>query len=120
MSTVGRASSAAAISEITAGGIRGSSPCKLTTISPKGMPRACATSAMRSVPDACRGDVRTQSAPNFSAACKIRSSSVATMTDAAPLLHALSHTHWMSGRFAMGSSGFPGRRVAAKRAGMTT
>ena len=83
-------------------------------------PWCATTSAMRSVPDACPAAVMTQSAPKPAATFSMRASSVATMTEAAPLARAHSHTHWISGRPPISSSGLPGRRVAAKRAGMTT
>jgi len=113
MSVVGRACSAAATSAITAGGIMGSSPCKFTMTSSSLNLRARATSAIRSVPDACCGPVMTHSAPKFAAVSRMRSSSVATMTEAAPLLRAHSQTHWINGRPAMASNGFPGSREAA-------
>ena len=83
-------------------------------------PRARTTSAMRSVPDACSRAVSTASAPKPLAAVRIRASSVAIVTEAAPLARAHSHTHWISGRPPIASSGLPGRRLAANRAGITT
>jgi hypothetical protein len=55
----------------------------------------------------------TQSAPNPAHAARILSSSVAIITDAAPLAQARCQTHCSSGFPPMGSSGFPGSREAA-------
>src|SRR5580693_3581648 len=120
ISTCGRALNASAISPIIAAGIMGSSPCRFTTISSAAKARARATSAIRSVPEACLGEVIRQSAPKRVAESKMRTSSVAMITDAAPLARAHCHTHWIRGLSPMASSGFPGRREAEKRAGMMT
>jgi hypothetical protein len=74
---------------------------------------------MRSVPDGCSLAVSTTCAPKASAVARIRSSSVAIVIEAAPLARAQSHTHWINGRPPIGSNGFPGRRLAAHRAGIT-
>jgi hypothetical protein len=48
----------------------------------------------------------------------MRSSSVATVTPSAPLARARSQTRTTMGLPAMSSSGLPGRRMEAYRAGM--
>src|SRR5277367_5366138 len=116
----GCSTSAAATRAGTAGGMRGSSPCKLITVASGPNPRARTTSAMRSVPDTCSAEVITTSAPNPAAAERMRASSVATITDAAPLARAQSQTHWINGRPATSRSGLPGRRLAPYLAGMIT
>jgi hypothetical protein len=50
----------------------------------------------------------------------MRSSSVATVTLAAPLAPARSHTRTTMGLPATSASALPGNRVEAKRAGITT
>ena len=103
----------------TTGSTRGSSPCTLMTCE---YPRSFfATSATRSVPLRCFGEVIATSAPNPNAHSAIRRSSVATITVSTPFARAhRSHTCWISGLPAIRCSGFPGRRVDAKRAGMMT
>jgi hypothetical protein len=78
------------------------------------------TSASRSVPLACSVAVMQTSAPNAVAARSMRSSSVAITTWPAALAEAVSNTYCSIGLPSNWRSGFPGRRVEAKRAGMTT
>src|SRR5699024_4582079 len=59
------------------GGTKGSSPCILTTISCSAQPLIAATSAKRSVPDACSLLVITTSKPASVQTLAIASSSVA-------------------------------------------
>jgi hypothetical protein len=42
------------------------------------------------------------------------------MTVAAPLARERSQTHWINGRPPRSTSALPGKRLAAKRAGITT
>src|SRR5579864_520829 len=105
---------------MSAGGISGSSPCRLTTMS---LPAQCcprATSAIRSVPDAWLVAVITALAPKARALSRMRASSVAVIISAAPAARAPSYTHCSSGFPARGSKALPGRRTEPKRAGITT
>src|SRR5947207_2852763 len=78
-----------------------------------------ATSAVRSVPLWCFGEVIATSAPQSNAALAIRMSSVAMMTASNFFARRQrSHTCRRSGLFAMTCNGFPGKRVDAHRAGM--
>src|SRR5438270_4991675 len=78
-----------------------------------------ATSAMRSVPLWCLGEVIATSAPQSKAARAIRMSSVAIMTVSNFFARwQRSQTCRRSGLFAMRCSGLPGKRVEAQRAGM--
>ena len=83
--------------------------------------KAWTASATRSVPVRWFVEVITARPPNPRTAARIRSSSVATTTSAIPrALAARSYTCWMSGLPAISASGFPGKRVEAWRAGITT
>jgi len=86
--------------------IMGSSPCKLTTTSPEGMPRVCATSAMRSVPMHA-GRRQNAIAPTSAPPPKIRLIVGRHDDGCRPLLQALSQTHWMERPVRDGNSGFP-------------
>ena len=86
-----------------------------------------ATDAARAPPRRCDRCPRRAAAPsarhrrrNPRRRAAMRSSSVAMMTEAAPLARAHSHTQRISGRPPISTSGLPGNRVAAKRAGITT
>src|ERR1700736_2385851 len=77
------------------------------------------TSAMRSVPLGCVGEVIATSAPQSKAALAIRMSSVAMMTSSNFFARRQRSQTWRrSGLFAIRCSGFPGKRVDAHRAGM--
>src|SRR5205807_6447927 len=100
-----------------AGSSSGSSPCILM------MKSNClafrATSAMRSVPLWCFGDVIATSAPQSKAALAIRMSSVATMTASNFVARLQRSQTWRrSGLFAIRCNGFPGKRVELHRAGI--
>jgi len=84
MSPAGCAGRSRATCAIATAGMSGSSPCTFTTISCAPQLRERATSAMRSVPEACVRAVMMTSAPNARAALAIRSSSVAMNTSRAP------------------------------------
>src|SRR2546430_4815882 len=78
-----------------------------------------ATSAMRSVPLWCFGDVIATSAPQSKAALAIRMSSVATMTASNFFARLQRSQTWRrSGLFAIRCNGFPGKRVELHRAGI--
>src|SRR5438270_4629208 len=78
-----------------------------------------ATSAMRSVPLWCLGEVIATSAPQSKAAFAIRMSSVAMMIASNFFARRQrSQTCRRSGLFAMRCSGFPGKRVERHRAGI--
>src|SRR6266480_6941425 len=78
-----------------------------------------ATSATRSVPLQCLGEVHATSAPQSKAASAMRISSVAMMT-VSKFLARIERSHALrrSGLPAIGCSGFPGKRVEFQRAGM--
>src|SRR5512134_5472 len=83
--------------------------------------RPRAASATRSVPDAQAGDVIVASPPNPRTASEMRRSSVATTTrDARRDFLAFSQTYHIIGRPSIWANGFPGSRVDAYRAGITT
>ena len=78
-----------------------------------------ATSATRSVPLGCLGEVRETSAPKSNAASAIRMSSVAMMTWESSLPSDNVPRRAESGACpSMGKRGLPGNRVEAQRAGM--
>src|SRR5437870_12836366 len=78
-----------------------------------------ATSATRSVPLWCLGDVSATSAPQSKAASAMRMSSVAMTTKSRFLaFRHRSQTRRTSGLPAMKCSSFPGNRVEFQRAGM--
>jgi hypothetical protein len=113
MCAAGCVVSSAATWPMSAGGMSGSSPCRFTTTSSSGQPRAAATSAIRSVPEACAAEVISAAAPKARAAPAMRSSSVAISTSLAPAATARSCTHCSMGLPASGSSALPGSRVEA-------
>src|SRR5256885_4215724 len=100
-----------------AGSVSGSSPWIFIT-----RPNCLAfraTSAIRSVPLWCFGEVIATSAPQAKAALAIRMSSVAMMTASNFFARRQrSQTCRRSGLFAMTCKGFPGKRVDAHRAGI--
>ena len=102
------------------GGIRGSSPCTLTTISSSGSPSFSTTSESLSVPELWSLEVRHTSAPQPSQAFTIRSSSVATTTLSAPACRACSTTLTIIGRPHISINGFPGNLDDAYLAGIIT
>jgi hypothetical protein len=115
ISTRGRSPSAAATSAITVGS---ASAARRPAVHDDPHPhriRASPPSAMRSVPEACSGRGHDAIGAESRAAARTRSSSVATITDAAPLACAHSQTHWISGRPPIASKGLPGRRERQAR-----
>jgi hypothetical protein len=106
-------SRAAATPAMSAGAISGSSPWTLTTMSVPARPSAAAASATRSVPDTWFSRVMSARCPACSTALRIRSSSVATATAAAPLASARSQTCTIIGLPASSASGLPGKRLDA-------
>src|SRR5450759_4303031 len=77
MSSAGSSANGATAASMVSGASSGSSPWTLTI---RSQSSDAATSARRSVPLGCDGDVRTASPPNRSTASRIRRSSVATIT----------------------------------------
>ena len=75
---------------------------------------------MRSEPEAWSARVITARAPAASAAAAISAVSVATTTSPSAAARARSTTWTIIGRPPMSASGLPGRRVEAKRAGMSS
>ena len=123
MSACGYCSRSSATCLTSCGGSSGSSPWTLTTICPSFQPRVRATSATRSVPEAWLAEVMITAlagAPKARAPATMRSSSVAISTSPACAAPACSYTHCSIDLPAMRSSGLPGSRVDAWRAGITT
>ena len=105
-------------SSIKAGSINGSSPWTFTITSTSG--NFSATSARRSVPVLWSARVIIARPEFFSTACKILSSSVATITSATDFARlARSQTRQIIGLPQISLSGLPGKRVDEYRAGIT-
>ena len=107
---------------MSAGGISGSSPCRLTTMSSAAQPRARATSAMRSVPEAMRvAAVMTRLGAEGARGAHdaLIVGGDQHLARAGGARRARTPTAPSACR-AIGSSALPGSRVEAKRAGMTT
>lgn len=113
-----RASTAASM---TAGGISGSSPWALTTMSPGARARMAAAWARREVPLGWSARVRMQRVLKGASASMTCWESVATTTLAAHWARrACSTTCWTIGLPVRQSRTFSGRRVEARRAGTMT
>ena len=124
MGAVGVLASCWATAAGRAGSISGSSPCTLTTMASSGSCNRAQACASRSLPLACSAPVRMASTPKSAQACTMRGWSAATTTRAAAW--ALSAcctrcaTRTTMGMPAMSASGFSGRRVLCRRAGIST
>ncbi len=104
-----------------AGAMNGMSPCRLTTTSqaPSGSSAPSAAST-RSEPDGRPGSVSTARPPAACTASTISESPAATATSPTAARIAWRSTRTTIGSPPMSASGLPGRRVAARRAGMIT
>ena len=101
--------------------INGSSPWTFTIVVKPRKRGWEATSATRSVPEVCSSLVMTHSAPTDRTADATDSSSVATTTASATFIwEILCQTRTMRGSPERRRRGFRGRRMAPRRAGMTT
>ena len=120
MSTV-RSESGPIEAPMIAGSMVGRSPCTLTTTSwcPAGSTLSSA-SARRSEPDGWSARVITAMPPAASTAWAIAAVSVATTTGPIPASMARRQTWTIIASPAISASGLFGRRVAARRAGIST
>src|SRR5262245_36463187 len=120
MSTA-RSASGASAARTAAGSTVGASPCRLTTASKRPSGSAvCSASKMRSEPEGWSGRVSTASPPAARTASTIAASPQATSTGPMAASIARRQTCTIMGAPWMSASGLSGRRVEARRAGMTT
>ena len=114
----GCSTSAAATRAGTAGGMSGSSPCRLITIASGRQPARphdlCDAIGTGHVFHRGHCHVRAEAGRDGADARIIRCHD----HRGAPLARAQSQTHWINGRPATSRSGLPGRRLAPNRAGM--